>query len=244
MKKLKKQIKKRVYLNSEETLLVISNYAQNRLFDSQKALKRLSKKQKMLVLAEQVGRKNKHSQHKNLIIDRVWTRNKPLSLLRLIPFIAKNDKIAHVLLQFHFKMFGRNVATNIAVPIVLLFLKLSKKRVYFEFHQVIDEKKIRKNTPIKSKIQRRFFNRILRLFYRSIDKLTNSIIVFKPSLKQALDRFIPEEQIILLPSTLVKVDRIKSSKQKEKNLAKTVRFYKSIVSTPYDIASNVSLNLK
>lgn len=235
--------KKRVYLNSEETLLVISNFAQSRLFDGQKALKKLCKKQQILVLAEQMGRKKRHTEQQNLTVDRIWTRNKPLSLLKVIPFIIKNNKINNVLVQFDFKTFGRKFETNFIVPLLLFFLKQSKKRVYFEFHQVIEEKKIRKNTPLKFKLQRKIFNLLLRLFYRSTARLTNNIIVFKPSLKQALSKFVAEDQIILLPSTLV-IEQIKTSRKMEKNLDKTIYVYKKIVSTPYDISANVSLNLK
>ncbi len=243
MKKRKRIAKKRVYLNSEETLLVISRYAQNRLSNGHKALKKLSKRQQILVLAEQAGRKKRQTEAKNLTIDRIWTRNKPLSLFKLIPFIIKNDKINNVLVQFDFKTFGRNLAINFIVPLLLFFFKRNKKRVYFEFHQVIEEKKIRKNTPLKFKIQRTIFNLLLRLFYKSTANLTNSIIVFKPSLRQALTKFIAEEKIILLPSTLV-IEQIKTSKQKEKNLNKTIHVYKRIVSAPYDVSPNVSLNLK
>lgn len=243
MKKRRRIAKKRVYLNSEETLLVISNYAQSRLFDGQKALKKLCKKQQIIVLAEQAGRKKRHTEQQNLTVERIWTRNKPLSLLKVIPFIVKNDKINNVLFQFDFKTFGGKLETNFIVPLLLFFLKQSKKRVYFEFHRVIEEKKIRKNTPLKFKLQRTIFNLLLRRFYKSTAYLTNNIIVFKPSLKQALSKFVAEDQIILLPSTLI-IEQIKTSKQKEKNLDKTIHVYKKIVSTPYDISSNVSLNLK
>ncbi len=243
MKRRRRIAKKRVYLNREETLLVVSRYAQNRLSNGHKALKKLSKKQQILVLAEEAGRKKRHSEQKNLTVDRIWTRNKPLSLFRLIPFLIKNDKINNVLFQFDFKTFGRKLETNFIVPLLLLFLKQSKKRVYFEFHQVITEKKIRKNTPLKFKIQRTIFNLTLRYFYRVIAYLSNNIIVFKPSLMKELSKFITEDKIILLPSTLV-IERIKTSKQKDKNLDKTIHVYKRIVSTPYDISSNISLNLK
>ncbi len=242
--KKKKIAKKRVYANSEDTLLVISRYDQSRLFDGQKALKKLSKKQQIIVLAEENGRKKKDLKHRNLTIHRLWKRNKPFSFIKLVPFIVRHDKITHVLFQFDFKTLGRRLEINLIAPLILFYLKLSKKRVYFEFHHVLEGKKIRKNTPLKFKLYRGLFNFSLRLFYRSIYKLTNSIIVFKPSIKQALAKFIPEADIILLPSTLVRIDRIKTSRRQEKNLDKTINIYKSLVSTPYDISSSISLNVK
>lgn len=234
----KRTTKKRIYLNSEETLLVISPFAHDMLFDSQKALKKLAKKQQILVLAEHYGKRQRHSEQKNLIIERIWEKNKPLSLFRLVPYIVKNDKITHILVQFHFKIFGKKLTNNLVLPLILFWLKLSKKRVYFEFHQVLGEKNIRKNTPWKAVFERTLFNLFLGYFYKSIANLTNNIILFKPSLQKKLSQFIPEEQIILLPATLVRTDH-----KQEKKLDKTLNFYKRLVSTPYDIAPTVRLNL-
>lgn len=241
---MRKITKRRRILNSDESIIVISRYRTDTILESQKALKKLAKKQQILVFAQRAGRKRRHSEPDNLTIYRLWTWNSPLSLFSIIKPLIKYNKVRNILIQFDFRTFGRNFNSNLIVPLVLFLLKMTNKRIYFEFHSFVPTQRIRKNTPLKKKIQRRIFNITLQILYTYINSMSTNIIVFKPSLRTSLAAFVPESRIIQLPSTLVQIRRSKATPASRKKLQRTVDDYSAIITTPYDISQRYSLGIK
>ena len=105
--------KRRLPLNDENTLLVVTSFPENDhealplAIHAKRSLIELSKKQNILVLAEKIGKKMTHSENKSLLINRVWRRNKPLSLLSVLGTVIRYANIRNILIQFDFDVYGK-----------------------------------------------------------------------------------------------------------------------------------------
>ncbi len=125
-------MKKRLYLNDQNTILVVTGRRDLELH-LQKLLKSISRKQKIFALVENVRGKKINIDSRRLVIARILSPNNPLSLFSIFKYLWKYDKIETVLFQLDLNKSSKLLA-NLALPVVLLLLKFSSKRVFFELN--------------------------------------------------------------------------------------------------------------
>lgn len=190
--------------NKNDTLLVITSFPSKRNFNavgwhSQKTLSQLSKIKRVLVCAEyEVNRKAKYV-NENLLVVGTWQKSKILSLVSLLHFIIKQNKISSILVQFEFNVFGGTIPNLFLMPI-LLILKLLGKKITFELHQVIkDVGTLEKHINIKNYFLKKFFNFGLIFYYITIGIVADHVIVHEQELKDRLRNLIPLKKIEILP---------------------------------------------
>lgn len=184
-KKRKISSKKKLYLNREDTLLVVLSYPDPTSPSSQNLLKKLARDHKLLVLTQKDGQKKVESLSRRIVIHRVWKRGNPFSLFTIFPYLFKYDKIHKVFFQFELDTFGV-LTLNLFLPLILLTLNGLKKRVYFEMNQ--------KNTDLKA---------LLMPFYKMTGIFAYRIIVFKSFMKEQLTHLIEEDKIMIFPRNKV-----------------------------------------
>lgn len=165
---------------------------------SEKTLFRLSKKQKILVLAEKTGEKKGFQVGKNLLVKRVWQKSNPLSFIPFLFQVLKMSRISSVFVQFEFNVFGGTIM-NILLLGILSLLRLTGRHISFELHQVIlDVKPLENHVNIKNRVVQKILNLSLRVFYFLLGKICNKIIVFENELKKRLLPYIAEDKIKVL----------------------------------------------
>lgn len=173
------------------TLSTINKYSQQKKND-------LSIK----VLAEQL--KNPSSNNYNeegIAVERIWKRNSLLTFPKLITYILKNFKNTDtILIEFEFAMFGK-IIHLLPLPIFLLILKILRKKVYFVFHQVIEDvNEISEHIGIqKNSYKNKILTALFKAFYIFTLKLITKGIVFEEILKKRLANFGEKEKICVIP---------------------------------------------
>ncbi|MBP7832148.1 MAG: glycosyltransferase [Candidatus Levybacteria bacterium] len=165
---------------------------------SERLIKELSKKRRVLVLAEKDGGKSETPVGKNTLVKRIWEKGSLRSFIRLARFMYAQKQIKSVLIQFEFNVFG-GILPNLYLLALILLLRLSGKRVSFEFHQVIlDIKLLQKHVNITNPLVQKFYNVSLRVYYFLVGLLVNNIIVFEVELKRRLKRYVADDKIYVL----------------------------------------------
>jgi len=213
--------------NSPNTLLVITsipavkkNNEMRKGFNaigwhSEKTLKSIAQNRKIVVCAE----KNDEASHTEgeIRIERIWTKSNPFSLFSVLSLIQELPQIQSVFVPFEFNVFG-GILPNLVLLAVLFILRLMKKQVTVEVHQVIlDIAKLVKHVSITNPSLQLFFNLSLRIFYCSLGLVANSIIVFEEELKNRLLPFVKADKIQVL-SLAIEQKKIVSQKQAQKKL--------------------------
>ncbi|MBI2051839.1 hypothetical protein HYT33_03710 [Candidatus Roizmanbacteria bacterium] len=216
--------KRRESLNSEKTLLVVTDYPSDRY--SERVLEYLSKTHNILVLAQKDGKKRLYHERKRLTIAKVWSRGNNVSLLRMLAYVVRYDRVHNILFQFDLKTFG-GVLPLILLPVILLVLKTLGKYTYVELHR------LRYNHPLYI------------LFYQIIGKLTDKIIVVERNTKQRLLAIVPEVKIAFLPLVILKKERISKRKKVKEALRNIMKSYKNTVSKAYHLPpSDLAIKVK
>ena len=217
--------RRRPVINDENTLLVITSFPDNTrgtrdarpvALHSKRILTQLSKHQNILVIAERTGRKITHVENRKLMVQRIWKRRKPLSLLSIIPTLIKYNRIQKILIHFDFDVFG-GLKPLFFFPIILLLFKAMRKQIYFEFHQISFEiQSLKRHNDIDNTWIKRFLNLFLFVFYRWIGLLSDKVLVFEEDLKERLSRHMPVEKIITLPVGVTPMKTVSQVRSKKK----------------------------
>lgn len=153
------------------------------------------------VLAEDLkDNNNLYKDSKNVVVKRVWKRGKLSSYIKLFKEVLKHKDTTNILFEFELSMFG-GMFSLLPLPLFLVALKLTGKKVTFVFHQVIlDIKEIHGHLNIsENSFYTGFLNLLLYLFYALVSKSPDKIIVFEEVLKKRLSRFVKEQKIIVIP---------------------------------------------
>lgn len=230
--------KRRLPLNDENTLLVVTSFPENDhealplAIHAKRSLIELSKKQNILVLAEKLGKKITHSENKSLLVQRVWKRNKPLSLLSVLGPVAKFSKIRNVLIQFDFDVYGGITPTYI-LPFIVIMMRFLGKHVYFEFQHAPQEfATLQRHKFLAYKLEikqarfviRKFWNfaRIIamnfyiKFFYKIIGLLCDKVIVFEEELRDKLRQHINADKLVTIPVGVTEQPTLSKSRAKRK----------------------------
>lgn len=166
---------------------------------AEKIISRLSRDNRLVVLAEKTSRKASVTKfNKNTTVMRAWEKGNPLSILLLWQHLRNLQTIKRIYVPFEFNIFGGTLP-NIALVGLLILLKLMGKQITFEFHQVIfDIGELKKHIYIRNVLQKHIYNFGLKAFYTLIGIISESVIVFESELKDRLSKFVDRNKISVL----------------------------------------------
>ena len=194
----------------------IASYAKNTLL----SLKSYKKNIKIFVLAEKLNGKEEYEDD-NLEVKRVWKRNSfsifPALLKQILSLKSKN-----ILVEFEIAMFG-DLLFLIPLPLFLLLLALTRKKITIVLHQVIsDITELSGHINIKSRTKLLFLNLMIGIFYRTIISLSSKVIVFDEILKKKLEKLGKADKIIVIEHGVEKfnVKITKDEAKRKLNLSK------------------------
>lgn len=169
----------------------IASYAKRTLYD-------LAKGRKVVILAQKTGRRKTLQESDTLFIHRVWTYN-PFSMLSVLLLAIQYYNVREVLIQFEFTMFG-GPASIAAVIMVIAALRLMRRNVYLEQHEVVrDITAIEDHVAIRGGFKQRTANAMFTLFYRTVGLLTTKVIVLEEGLKNRLTDVVNPAKITVIP---------------------------------------------
>lgn len=213
--------------NTSDTLLVLTSYPNpeneklgkrslNAVgWHSERLLKNIGEKRRILVLAEEDGENKEFMASPNVLVKRVWKKGDLLSFFKLAKAIKRQDNIKTVLIQFEFNVFGGTLP-NLYLLFLMLYIRLLGKRITFECHQVIlNIKLLQKHINIKNPFLQVFYNVSLRFYYMLLGFLANNIIVFEVELKNRLSRYVWGNKIYALSLAVEKKKTIEKNKARE-----------------------------
>ncbi|MDQ5901011.1 MAG: Lipopolysaccharide transferase family protein [Patescibacteria group bacterium] len=182
---------------------------------SQKTLMHLSGLTKVVVFAEKRTGKKFFQPNDSLIVQRMWEKGNIFSLLLMLKQILRLPKIKNIFVQFEFNVFG-GILPNLILLLNLAILRLFRKHITFELHQVItDISLLQKHIHITHPLLQTFFNISLGLFYRLLGFIAQDIIVFEEELKTRLSRFVKEDKIHVLSLAVDSKKTIPSKKARQ-----------------------------
>ncbi|MFA6081480.1 MAG: glycosyltransferase [Patescibacteria group bacterium] len=192
--------------NHQDSLIVISSYPEKNIRYSQKvcAVGGFTKNViddfpgRKIIFTTRLGyKKDQIYQENNSLVYRIFKRNSLFSFIKLFLSIKNFTYVKKVLIQFEFSSFG-DIFTTIFFPILLICLKLSGKKIYFVFHQVIFD--LNSLTEYlgweKNDWRLPYFNFFLKLFYQINVALSEKTIVLEEEFKQRLLKISDQPQKI------------------------------------------------
>lgn len=213
--------------NHQNTILVISSYPDKKdgiknlnavAWYAKKTLKNFPRDDglKLVVLAE-VLNKPEIYQDGPILVVRCWKRNSPLLFKDIIGWIKRFSQAKTVLVEFEFSMFG-GLLTTVGLPVFLTRLKLLRKRVVLELHQVIlDVNLLSGHLNLKKgSFLSAVFNFALKLFYTVTGLLSNKIIVLEEEFKRRLSYFVNPQKIRVIPIAVSPKKRVSQQKARKK----------------------------
>lgn len=204
--------------NHPDTLLVFSSYAfvdkavqeQNALAWYTKELLTAFPQKKQIVVISEKTQSISHNpiKQKNVLVMPCWKKNDLRSVLDIFLYFSRFPKAKRVLFEFEFNMFG-NITGPIVTLLLLFFLKLQGKKIFFHLHQVIlDLTSVKRQVHIYNPLLLRFFNICLRLFYILIGLFSQKVILTEIALSNKLTSYIDEKKILILPIGIISVKKL------------------------------------
>jgi len=142
-------------------------------------LKKTDKNIEIEVLAEIHDKKEKYKEGK-IVVNRIWKRSSISSLIYLMLFVLRRSE-KKILISFEFYMFG-GIIENIFFLFMLLFWKITGKKVILVLHQVVMN---------------------LKILYWPIIFLTEKTVVFEECFRTALNN----KKVVFIPHAVEPVTR-------------------------------------
>lgn len=156
----------------------------------------VGKKQNNTVRIVQKGRR--------LIVPSI-TKSNPLTLIGTAFYILSLTDVDNIVIEFEFASYGGPIAIGMFMFLLALF-KLAGKRVYFVIHQAVNglddlhvHLGLRKGSPILW-----ILDIALGIFYRTIGKCSEKIVVLEEEIKLRLVHFIEKNKIHVIPHAVQK----------------------------------------
>ncbi len=216
--------------DDKDTICVITSYPDSDhgvrelnavAWHAKKTLRALGKEKKVLVIAEKFGDEYSiYQDGKNVLVYRMWRRGSPMSLFAILRIIFIAPKVEHFLIQFEFNIFG-GIFPVLALPFILVILKLCGKKVHFEIHQVVlDIRQLAKHINVTTPLFQHIFDTALHGFYICIGLFADTLIVLEEELKIRLGTLVKPDKIHIVP---ISIDKKKCM---PKNKAKSLIGYK------------------
>ena len=175
----------------------VASYAKNTL----KALLQATQNLDITVLAEKLDDSEHSYKDEGVAVKRVWERKSFLTFWHLTAEILNShQKTKDILLELELAMFGGTVQL-LPLPLFLLAMKLSGRKVTIVNHQVIsdiDELSGHINREKGSPVLK-FYNASLKILYKAELLLASRIIVFDEVFKDKLMRLGSTQKISVIP---------------------------------------------
>lgn len=166
------------------------------------------KKQKITVLSEGTLKEGqKPIKNDNILVIPCWQKRDFSSLFRLISYFFQFNKAKQVLFEFEFNIFG-NLFGPIIALILLFYLKITGKKIFFNLHQVVTSLKSLKNqVNVKENSIINLYNIGLSIFYTLVGIFSEKVIVTEKALAKKLLKYVNPKKIAILPILVGKQNR-------------------------------------
>lgn len=220
--------------NQPETLLVISSYppkgttygrgvggmasyTKNTLKGMSHYAEGSGKEFKVVVLAEILDAPQVYEEG-NVLVVRCWKRASPLIFWQLGREIVRFSKAWNVLAEFEFAAYDGLVLTGL-MPIFLMWLRLTGKRVNLVLHQVLyDLGQLSGHIGLETNsLSVRTLTPALKLFYWLLSLPTQKVITLERFLGERLSEVVSQNKIVVIPhgvdASLVAANRRMARKQ-------------------------------
>lgn len=201
--------------NTTDTILFISSYPEKNVNYSNKVcavsgfakntIKALGtfygEKKKFIVLTVTIDGKEELYEENNVLVWRLFERNKYGSYISLLKAILMFTKVRKTMIEFEFASFGETLTTSL-FPLVPLFIRLLGKDCIFVLHQFLDNLSLlgKHIGCQKQKMKVHVLNIGMRLFYRLIVLISTKVIVHEESLRIKLNDMVGhDEKILYIP---------------------------------------------
>lgn len=220
--------------NTKENILLISSYPEKGVRYSKKvcavggfakntieALQEKNNKAKYVVLTTTFNGKSEIYEENNILVIRLFRRNKISSYLPLIKAIFTFNKIKNVIIEFEFSSWGNTKTTSIFVLIFLL-LKILAKRQVLILHQVITNlTELKGHLGWKSKDWRsHIYNAFIKVFYLFTVLLNDKIVVTEEIFKRRLTQLAGNSKKISVIPHGVDTNQNRISKKRSRQILK------------------------
>lgn len=216
--------KRRESLNTEQTLLVITDYPSD--LYSERVLTYLSQKQNVLVLAQKTAVKPEKLEQRHLKVRHVWRRGNNLSILKIFSYIFRYSRAHNILFQFGHTTFGGTLPL-ILLPLILFILKRLGKYNYVEIQKF------------------KFTDPYNLWFYKAVGRTADKIIILDKRYKKRLMNYVPADKIAVLPLFVLTKDKLPRRKVFKLSLQYIMRTYRKTVSKSYHLPpSDLALRVK
>ncbi len=175
-----------------------ASYTKNTLVSMLKAAKESHQNLTITVLAEELPNSKGTYTDDGISVQRIWKKGSLTSYISLFQAL-KQTQAKDVLLTFEFSMFG-GIFSLLPLPLFLLALKLSGKRLSTVLHQVITSAGSMSGhlnldaTGPKTSL----YSLLFVFFYRILVGFSDTVIVFEEEFKNRLSRY-GNSKIVVIP---------------------------------------------
>lgn len=170
------------------------------------------------VLAEELPETKREYQENGITVKRVWKRKSLMSFWHIFRSLQELPS-SQILLELELAMFG-GIINLLPLPFLLLYLKLSNRKVTIIAHQIITSAADvhgQLNLPQKG-LKTTIVTFMLQLFYRVILLFSTQIIVFDEFLKNTLSNYGSPKKIAVIPHGVEHFDSLSTSKKARQKL--------------------------
>jgi len=213
---------------AKKTLLVVSSYPEKGLVHGKKAvgvasytkntllaLKKTKKDLSIIVLAEQLNKKEESYRENGILVKRIWSK-KSLGSLVIIKELIKHRQ-GPIMVAFEGHMMGNLFSTGLLI-FGLIFSKLLGKKIFLVLHQAIEDfREIEKN-----KIKALILNCLAKTTYRLLIFSSFKTIVFEKHFKEVLGN---NKKIVVIPHAIENVKPISQKIARKKLNLSLSKFY-------------------
>ncbi len=213
--------------NQPDTHLVISGYPEHGsnpknhgiAWYTKLTLEPIAKKynQKFVVLAER-GEQNEPQLFVkgNILVLRIFDSNRVHLYPQILKYLHKFSQINNVFVHSEFGVRGGIWHFGLVLPFLAL-IRATGRQITFFSHNVIDNIEMLSGhlNIKKNSLQAKAVNLALRMYYFSLAKVTQQVVVLDHHLAERLSRFIPQNHITVLPIP------VEQHKKISKRVAKT-----------------------
>ncbi len=200
-----------------------ASYTKNTLIALEKEIRARGETPDITVLAQKIDGSEASYDDEGIGVKRIWERNSLLTFSRLYKEIISNHRqTKEILIELELNIFGKSGIFLILLINFIYSLKLLNKKVILVIHEVIfDMDKFGPHINLKQKsLKTAFYNSGLSMFYKSILKPVDKVIVFEQSLKEKLAEITGQKnKISVIPIAVENIKNVISKAEARTKLA-------------------------
>lgn len=204
------QQKKITQYNQNSTVLIVSSYpskggesaVQNAVANYTRELAQsMTKQTPVVIVCEKLPGQETIYIEKNVLVIRAYTKGSLRMPREIAHAIALLPKVETLMVQFEFNIFGTPLSTTTFIPL-LFWLRRKGKKITFVFHQVVDNlNELSEHLGLSAQFSIKTFllSTGMRLFYRAVGWVSDSVVVHTEQLRSKLCRYISDHKISIIP---------------------------------------------